>query len=134
MFRTNSYMIKKIKILLFPFLAILFIISNLFLEMPEDYYESHIALGNTAFEICGVVTEKFIDSNNHNYPNIIIEDKSDVKYKCYFQTNNLVFYNLVGLGDSIKSKQYSRQAYIIDSLTIKQFDFIENKVILTTDL
>lgn len=96
--------------------------------MPDDYYHSHYALGWTDFEIYGVVKDKFIDSNSHNNPTIIIMDKSENIYKCYFQTNDLVFFDLVSVGDSIKSEPQSREASIRDSSTIKIFNFLDNTI------
>ncbi len=75
-----------------------------------------------------MVKDKYIDNNNHNNPTIIIEDKLKNIYKCYFQTNDLVFFNLISVGDSIQSKPQSREASVRDSSTIKIFNFLDNKI------
>ena len=127
MSRTKRNKYKK-TVILPVVLLIFFIILNIFVKFPDDYHHSHYALGWTDFEIYGEVKNKYIDSNNHNNPTITIKDKSGNIYQCYFQTNDLVFFDLVSVGNSIKSKPQSREASIIDSSTIKIFNFLDNTI------
>jgi len=120
--------IKKIVFLLLAILVITFVLINIFVKLPTDYSSTHYALGRTDIEIYGLVKDKYIDKNNHNNPTIIIEDKSNNTYKCYFQTNDLVFYNNVNIGDSVMSKPQSREAVIINLSSRTTFDFINNIV------
>lgn len=121
--------ILKNKIFLIPILIalIVFIGLNIFppkTESPEEYFETHFALGWTEFDVKGTVKKKYI-SNSHNNPTILV-DCNGKEYEFYFQTNDTEFYNYVNIGDSILSNRKSFKATVRKIESDSVFHFIDN--------
>ncbi len=122
---------RKLFIILFIILATIFILINTIdfkVEMPEEYFSKHYALGWTDFDVKCIVIDKYKDSEHHNNPTVVGKDSLNKIYEFYFQTNDTSFYNYVEIGDIIESNKHSLSAAVIRSDSIsKLFNFSNPK-------
>lgn len=72
----------------------------------------------------GIVSEKYIDYENHKYPRVIIDEGGKEKlFVPYESFNGKSFYDYIELGDSILKDQNSRTVYVKRNEELKEFVF-----------
>lgn len=121
--------LKSVSIVFFVSISILlgFYILNKFnvieLKGPSHYFSNHYALGWTEFNVKGIIVKKYVDSDNHQNPTIIVTDTTGNDLFFNFQTNDTVFYNFVLVGDSVSSGAESYSAKVWNINKEKVFNF-----------